>query len=293
MYVKLFTSIFQGTLRGNTHGLLVFTNLLAHCDRDGFADIHPRAIAEEIGLSQDQVRAALDELEAPDPESRSPDEEGRRIVRVGQHRSWGWRIVNYGKYRDIKNDEDRREANRLAVAKHRANKAASSPVIVGNARSSLSAQGEGYGEAEVIQPPTPAGSPPGASESTEQKVKKPRAAQRPAIDRPAGVSEQTWGDWLSLRKAKRAPVTQTVVDGAHTEADKAQMSLEDFLRAWCRRGSQGLEASWLKPEERRGSDDRISRQLETAALMTGSRNRKQLVEAIDVDSREIPPGLLG
>ena len=35
VYAKLFTSIYQGTLRGNSHGLLVGTNRLAHCDKHG------------------------------------------------------------------------------------------------------------------------------------------------------------------------------------------------------------------------------------------------------------------
>lgn len=75
-----------------------------------------------------------------------------------------------------------------------------------------------------------------------------RKAQTP--DRPADVGEQVWSDWLQHRRSKRAPVTETVLDGAKVEAQKAGMSLEDFLRVWCRRGSQGLEAAWLKPEER-------------------------------------------
>ena len=69
--------------------------MLAHCDKAGVCDMHPRAIAEEVGLTVEQVRAALDELEAPDIESRTPDEEGRRIIRLDEHRSWGWRVVNY------------------------------------------------------------------------------------------------------------------------------------------------------------------------------------------------------
>lgn len=148
MYVKLFTSIYQGTLRGNSRGLLVFTNLLAHCDKEGVVDMHPRAIAEEVGLTQDQVRAALDELEAPDAESRTPDMDGRRIVRLDEHRAWGWRVVNYGKYRAIKSEDDRRASNRIAVAKHRAKKASeSSDVIDGNPKSSLSPQAEADTEA--------------------------------------------------------------------------------------------------------------------------------------------------
>lgn len=67
---------------------------------------------------------------------------------------------------------------------------------------------------------------------------------------PEGVSESVWADWLALRRAKKAPVTQTVIDSAMAEAQKAGMSLEAFLRVWCARGSQGLQADWLKPNER-------------------------------------------
>lgn len=62
---------------------------------------------------------------------------------------------------------------------------------------------------------------------------------------PDDVNPQTWADWLQLRKAKRAPVSNTVTKGARAEADKAGMSFDEFLSVWCTRGSQGLEASWL------------------------------------------------
>lgn len=67
---------------------------------------------------------------------------------------------------------------------------------------------------------------------------------------PEGVTHQTWTDFLQLRKAKKAPVTTTVVESAKVEATKAGLDLEAFLRVWCARGSQGLEADWLKPHER-------------------------------------------
>lgn len=67
---------------------------------------------------------------------------------------------------------------------------------------------------------------------------------------PDDVDEQTWADWLALRKSKRAPVTETVIRGARAESEKAQMSLQAFLRVWCTRGSQGLQADWLRPDER-------------------------------------------
>jgi uncharacterized protein YdaU (DUF1376 family) len=78
----------------------------------------------------------------------------------------------------------------------------------------------------------------------------PKVKRQQAIACPSDVDQQVWGDWVQLRKTKRATVTQTVIDGARNEAEKAGMSLSDFLAVWCRRGSQGLEASWLKPNER-------------------------------------------
>lgn len=74
-----------------------------------------------------------------------------------------------------------------------------------------------------------------------------RAAVLPA---PDDIDPQVWADWLQLRKAKKAPVTETVIESARGEAAKAGMSLESFLRIWCSRGSQGLQADWLKPNER-------------------------------------------
>jgi uncharacterized protein YdaU (DUF1376 family) len=67
---------------------------------------------------------------------------------------------------------------------------------------------------------------------------------------PPDVEQQIWDDWKQLRKAKKAPVTETVVNSARNEAAKANMSFSDFLTVWCARGSQGLQAEWLKPEEK-------------------------------------------
>ena len=69
------------------------------------------------------------------------------------------------------------------------------------------------------------------------------------VAKPDDVADQTWGDWLQLRKAKKAPVTATVLNGARTQAGLAGLTVEEFLQVWCRRGSTGLEAAWLKPEE--------------------------------------------
>lgn len=92
--------------------------------------------------------------------------------------------------------------------------------------------------------PKPAPAPPAPPPPPEKQD----ASASSVIQRPDDVTPQTWGDWLALRKQKRAPVTATVVTMARREAGKAGMPLEDFLQVWCVRGSQGLQASWLKDE---------------------------------------------
>lgn len=93
---------------------------------------------------------------------------------------------------------------------------------------------------------------PREEESREDPSSPPskKGARAAPPDRPADVDEAVWRDWLALRKAKKAPVTPTVLDSAIAEAAKACMTLEAFLRVWCARGSQGLQAEWLKPHER-------------------------------------------
>jgi len=79
---------------------------------------------------------------------------------------------------------------------------------------------------------------------------KPKREIATIVACPPDVDQQIWDDWKQLRKAKKAPVTETVVSSARQEASKANMSFSDFLTVWCARGSQGLQAEWLKPEEK-------------------------------------------
>ena len=84
----------------------------------------------------------------------------------------------------------------------------------------------------------------------EEKSVKEDKERATVVACPPDVEQQVWDDWKQLRKAKKAPVTETVVNSARKEAGKAGMSFSDFLTVWCARGSQGLQADWLKPEEK-------------------------------------------
>ena len=85
---------------------------------------------------------------------------------------------------------------------------------------------------------------------TDTDTDKKQRTKATSVACPPDVDQQIWDDWKQLRKAKKAPVTETVVSSARKEASKANMSFSDFLSVWCARGSQGLQADWLKPEEK-------------------------------------------
>ena len=74
---------------------------------------------------------------------------------------------------------------------------------------------------------------------------KPKKESATSVACPPDVSQQIWSDWVALRKSKKAPITQTVLNGAIAEAKILGWHLEKFLAEWCSRGSQGLKAEWI------------------------------------------------
>jgi uncharacterized protein YdaU (DUF1376 family) len=74
---------------------------------------------------------------------------------------------------------------------------------------------------------------------------KPKRENATSVACPPDVSQQIWNDWVALRKSKKAPITQTVLNGAIAEAKILGWPLEKFLAEWCSRGSQGLKAEWI------------------------------------------------
>ena len=98
--------------------------------------------------------------------------------------------------------------------------------------------------------------PPEKEKEKETKKEKEVKATRTSVLCPQDVDAGVWDDWKQLRKSKRATVSETVVEQARKEATKANMSLNQFLKEWCLRGSQGLKAEWLT----NGTDKRTEHQ---------------------------------
>jgi hypothetical protein len=120
MYAKIFEKIFDSSIANDWQVRLVFQDMLVLSDRAGIVNRTPDAISRRTCVPLEIVLRAIAVLEAPDPESESPEEDGRRIVRIDAHRSWGWQIVNKEKYREMKSLDDERAKTRARVERHRA-----------------------------------------------------------------------------------------------------------------------------------------------------------------------------
>ena len=125
MFGKLFASMYDGSLHGDWKAIVVLQQLVIVANQHGEVDATPEALADRTGLPIDIIEHGLAVLSQPDKRSRSPDQDGRRIVPLDPGRTWGWRLVNYLKYRNTRDDRDRREQNRQAQERARARKKAS------------------------------------------------------------------------------------------------------------------------------------------------------------------------
>jgi hypothetical protein len=62
---------------------------------------------------------------------------------------------------------------------------------------------------------------------------------------PIGVSDSVWQEFKTLRKAKKAPITQRAIDKISEEANLAGWTLEKALEECIVRGWQAFKAEWV------------------------------------------------
>lgn len=61
-----------------------------------------------------------------------------------------------------------------------------------------------------------------------------------------GVDPQHAADFLAVRKAQRAPLTATALEGIEREAAKARLTLAQAIQIAAERGWRGFKAEWLQ-----------------------------------------------
>jgi len=89
------------------------------------------------------------------------------------------------------------------------------------------------------------------------------------VGKPVDVSEEVWASFLTVRKAKKAAVTDLAILGLRREAVKAGIDLEQAITVCCERGWAGFKAEWWvkdnKPAQRQAEsfyerDQRLKRE---------------------------------
>jgi uncharacterized protein YdaU (DUF1376 family) len=78
---------------------------------------------------------------------------------------------------------------------------------------------------------------------------KPKRDSATVVATPEGVSDSVWQDFVKQRKAKKAAVTQTVIDGIQREANKAAWTLDAALAECVVRGWQSFKADWVADKQ--------------------------------------------
>lgn len=119
MYGKIFEQMYRSTVAETWEALVTFQQLIVLADDQGVVDSTPESIARTTNIPLKIIQKGLAKLEQPDPKSRSSACEGRRIVRLDEHREWGWMIVNYQRYRDMASRSDRAKATTERVRRWR------------------------------------------------------------------------------------------------------------------------------------------------------------------------------
>lgn len=98
---------------------------------------------------------------------------------------------------------------------------------------------------DCVIPESPQAAPPATPEKKSRKHKS-------ELDYSAwgeSIDQQLLTDWLTVRRTKRAAVTQTVLDAAGSEFRKAASfgyTVNDCLRCWVAAGWQGFKFEWMQ-----------------------------------------------
>ena len=120
---------------------------------------------------------------------------------------------------------------------------------------------------------------PETERETETKTEK----KATSVATPSGVSDSVWQEFKTLRKAKKAPITQRAIDAISNEAQKINWTLEKALEECVIRGWQAFKADWVvKPNP--ADNIRLT-------VPASNEPDPQLLKIMADDKKAVPPSL--
>jgi len=158
-FTKLFSSIVTSTIwQEDDKTRIVWITMLAIAEAGGRVQGAIPGLAHIANVSIEECEHALNRLMAPDPYSRTKDNDGRRVKEI----AGGWQILNYGKYRDRRDAEKRRQQNREAKRRSRAKNADCQPMSANVSQMSAQAEAEAEKDrADIVGDQDAEGAPAG------------------------------------------------------------------------------------------------------------------------------------
>lgn len=190
-YTPVFDTVFSGSLYGRYPDTAAWLFMLAMADWQGHIDRTPEYIAGVTGMPLADLQGCIERFMAPDPHSRSQAEEGRKLVLIDPARTWGWKVVNIGLYREKARDKQRSVDGRNAEKQRRYRERHSNPALPGVTRP---------------LPPVTRFNP--TQTQTQTQTKKEAALPPPGLDLKA------WDQWFAYREASKKPIKPASIEAA-------------------------------------------------------------------------------
>lgn len=209
-----------------------FIMLLAIADPTGRVVGTDVAIARRLNMPLDSFVNSVKQLGEPDPDSNSKEEEGRRVIPSDSER--GYQLVNYIKYRNLKDEEEKREYMREYMRKRREDEALrkTCKTVLTDVKNVTQAEAEA--EAEEDKNTSTPKTPPA----------KPR--------RPMDESPEFLKFWEAYPRKEKKPKAAKAFKKAlqKTTLEQILKSLEGFKEAWKQSDACWIPhpASWLNDE---------------------------------------------
>lgn len=154
-FSKLFSSITDSSVWSESHETVrVWITMLAMADQHGYVAAAIPGLAARARVDLHECEEALAKFLAPDPYSRSEEHEGRRIEKVDR----GWVLLNYPRFRDMRDEEVRKTYERDRKRKQRAEAK----------RLAAIAAGKDVPDETAVSPVVPPGLPASAQAEADQ-----------------------------------------------------------------------------------------------------------------------------
>jgi hypothetical protein len=115
-FTKLFSSITESTIWCERDPIrLTWITMMAMADRKGRVYGSLPGLAHRARVSLDDAAEAIEKFQQPDQYSRTKEFDGKRIELI----DGGWKLLNYSKYREMRDDEASRAAKRDYISERR------------------------------------------------------------------------------------------------------------------------------------------------------------------------------